>query len=184
VSTDPRPGARVLVCGSRTFTDPAPVEAVLNGLFQQHGILTVIEGGAQGADTLAAEWAAPYASAACIEVLADWAGPCGDACRPGHRRKRRGEDYCPTAGLRRNQQMLDETEPDLCVAFVDKPLADSRGTADMVHRADKAGVPVWVVQTGGLKRPTNPAIAVNVHAQPPRPDVILVPVEPRERWAR
>jgi hypothetical protein len=42
--------------------------------------------------------------------------------------------------------MLDEGKPDVVWAFVDKPLAESRGTADMVRRAKKAGVPVFVTE--------------------------------------
>ena len=41
------------------------------------------------------------------------------------------------AGPIRNQQMLDEGKPDLVVAF-----DGGRGTADMIARAEKAGVRV------------------------------------------
>jgi hypothetical protein len=41
------------------------------------------------------------------------------------------------AGPIRNQRMIDEGKPDLVIAF-----PGGRGTADMVSRAKKAGIPV------------------------------------------
>lgn len=145
---------RVVVCGSRTFTDDAPVVCVLAGLLARTSAkgetLTVIEGAANGADALARTWAERWPrgdqAVAHERYPADWAS-CAPECRPGHRRSGRSTDtYCPLAGHRRNQQMLDEGRPDLVVAFVDKPLAESKGTADMVRRARKAGVPTYVVE--------------------------------------
>tara|TARA_Y100000310_G_scaffold244963_1_gene249880 strand:+ start:4034 stop:4294 length:261 start_codon:yes stop_codon:yes gene_type:complete len=49
--------------------------------------------------------------------------------------------YGRAAGVLRNQQMLDEGKPDLVLAFHDE-LESSKGTADMVRRAKKAGVEV------------------------------------------
>lgn len=46
------------------------------------------------------------------------------------------------AGPIRNQQMLDEGKPDLVIAFLAQ---NSRGTKDMVSRAEKAGVEVKVI---------------------------------------
>ena len=45
--------------------------------------------------------------------------------------------FGPSAGGIRNQQMLDEGKPDLVVAF-----PGGKGTADMVRRAENAGVKV------------------------------------------
>lgn len=47
------------------------------------------------------------------------------------------------AGPIRNEQMLQEGQPDKVLAFHEN-LAQSRGTADMVRRAAKAGVPVEI----------------------------------------
>jgi hypothetical protein len=44
------------------------------------------------------------------------------------------------AGLVRNQQMLDDGKPDLAVAF-----PGGKGTADMVRRARKAGIPIKII---------------------------------------
>ena len=48
-----------------------------------------------------------------------------------------GKPYDVLAGFVRNQRMIDEGKPDLCVAF---PGGD--GTADMVKRARAAGIEV------------------------------------------
>lgn len=110
---------RVLVCGGRDYDDRDKVFATLDTLQRQHGRLTIIEGGASGADALAADWA--YAQPAChlIREPADW--------------KTDGR----AAGPIRNKMMLDLHKPQLVVAF-----PGGRGTADMVRRAVEAGVPV------------------------------------------
>lgn len=109
---------RVLVCGGRDFVDHARVHAVLDHYHASNPFSVVISGAARGADTLAAEWADTRG----ISVLpfpADW---------DGHGRG---------AGPIRNAQMLREGKPDVVIAF-----PGGRGTADMVRRAEKAGVPV------------------------------------------
>ncbi len=76
------------------------------------------------------------------ERPADWDGPCGPECRPGHRRRnRRSTEYCPLAGHRRNQQMVDEHP----VLFVGFSYRRSSGTADCLRRARAAGIPDLVV---------------------------------------
>jgi UDP-N-acetylmuramoylalanine-D-glutamate ligase len=47
-----------------------------------------------------------------------------------------------SAGHIRNQQMLDESKPDIVIAF-----PGGRGTANMIKRAKKAGVEVFQVDT-------------------------------------
>ncbi len=128
---------RVLVCGSRTFQDRAHLEAVLHGLcYVYYGNwvfgeddkeFIVIQGGARGADELADQWADSVRTEV-LEFPADW------------------DRYGKRAGYVRNQQMLDEGQPDLVVAFVDKPLPESRGTAMMVDIARKAGIKTIVVE--------------------------------------
>lgn len=126
---------RIIVCGSRTFTDHNIVTAVLDGLWrqverQEEYWLAVHEGGANGADTLARNWALNQNvdHVFHVEHPADWTKD-GKA-----------------AGPIRNQKMLNEAVPDFVIAFVDKPLDQSRGTADMVRRARKAGVPTYVIE--------------------------------------
>lgn len=140
---------RVLVCGSRDWDDRNIVTAVLTGLYAEETVgylvtdmdgFTVIEGGARGADQLAAEWAhsSPFHSHNVnpdhppfehLQFHADW------------------NAHGKAAGPIRNQQMLDEGKPDLVLAFKDNFDWTLRrgGTEDMVKRAKKAGVPVYVV---------------------------------------
>lgn len=81
---------------------------------------------------------------------ADWEGPCAPDCRPGHRRPRRNSTFCPQAGHRRNQTMIDErpvlfvAAPTPCAlpACRTKQPHDSHGTADCMRRAKAAGIPV------------------------------------------
>lgn len=117
---------RILVCGSRTFTDGQFVWDVLRA-YKLHGVYCVIQGGARGADASAKSWASAN-NVPCHEYPADW--------------KKHGKK----AGVLRNQRMLDECEPDVVLAFVDKPLEESKGTADMVRRATRANVPTYVLQ--------------------------------------
>ena len=51
------------------------------------------------------------------------------------------DKYGKSAGVIRNQQMLDEGKPDTVVYFHDN-IERSKGTKDMVSRAKKAGLPV------------------------------------------
>jgi hypothetical protein len=70
-------------------------------------------------------------------VPADWEGPCdftSGMCWEGHQRIRRGVSYCPSAGPRRNQAMLD-AGAGLVVSLSDVDISTTRGTLDMVTRA-------------------------------------------------
>lgn len=118
---------RVLCCGDRNWTDAGLIEdAVALVARQAPGTgLVIIHGGARGADDLAGTLAAAY-GLECLIFPADWA------------------KYGRAAGVIRNQQMLDEGKPDIVLAFHDD-LTRSRGTADMVRRARKAGIDVRVV---------------------------------------
>lgn len=111
---------RVLVCGGRCFDDRDAVRRALEALRPT----LVITGGADGADLLADE-AAARAGIARVVFPANWVGE-GRA-----------------AGGARNQRMLDEGRPDLVVAF-----PGTSGTADMIRRARKAGVPVIDIGRG------------------------------------
>lgn len=52
------------------------------------------------------------------------------------------EKYGKAAGPIRNKQMLDEGKPDMVIAFL---APDSRGTKNMIEQAEKADIPVKVV---------------------------------------
>lgn len=112
---------RVLVCGGRDYAERGQVFVTLNGIATANGELHIIQGGAEGADGFAREWAqAEYATL--TSYFANW---------QAHGRK---------AGPIRNQTMIDEGKPHLVVAF-----PGGRGTADMVRRAEASGIPVLKV---------------------------------------
>lgn len=110
---------RVLVCGGRDFSNKHQLYTELDRIHAETPISCIIEGGAAGADYLAARWSVRANLNDHARYPADWTM---------HGR---------AAGPIRNQRMLDEGKPDLVVAF-----PGGRGTADMVRRAEKAGVPV------------------------------------------
>lgn len=115
---------KVLVCGSRNFNDMGLLTRVLDNIRRDTSIEEILEGEARGADSLARE----YGQLQQIPVRkfpADW-GKHGKA-----------------AGTIRNTQMLVEGKPDLVVAFLAK---DSKGTKNMIEQAQKANVPVRIVE--------------------------------------
>jgi hypothetical protein len=135
---------RVLVCGSREWTDIEMVHTVLDGLvgrcIDAREPMTVIGGGARGADAAAHCWHGPC-EVGLLTFPADW------------------DRHGKAAGHIRNQRMLDEGKPDVVLAFKDGFLADwteddgsvherRGGTEDMVRRVKAAGIPVYVVSHG------------------------------------
>jgi hypothetical protein len=112
------PNTVLLVCGGRDYSDKHTLWVTLNGCVHDRGVIRVIAGGAKGADTLAEEWA-KIQEIECVVYHADWA------------------KHGRAAGPIRNQQMLDDSKPNLVVAF-----PGGRGTADMVRRARAAGIEV------------------------------------------
>jgi hypothetical protein len=112
---------RVLVCGGRDFSDCGAVFDVLDELARTESVDCLIEGDARGADRIAGAWAKRRR----VDLRlfpANWT------------------KYGNRAGPIRNQQMLDEGQPDLVIAF-----PGGRGTDDMVRRATAAGVNVQVI---------------------------------------
>lgn len=110
---------RILVCGGRDYQNVSAVRHALTALHAKRGITLIIEGGALGPDRLAREWA--IASGIPHQTFdADW--------------KAHGK----AAGPLRNGRMIAEGKPDGVVAF-----PGGRGTADMIGKAQAAGVKVW-----------------------------------------
>ena len=124
----------VLVCGGRNFGKVPlmftkmdeelaaeqrlkPV-AVLDRLKDSLPVTRIVQGGATGADTLAAEWARRN-KISVRTYVADW------------------DVWGKAAGFKRNERMLEEGKPDLVVAF-----KGGKGTKHMVELAKRAGVRV------------------------------------------
>ncbi len=119
---------RVLVCGGRDYKDKDLLFNTLNDIHVKEitkaaGIVTIIHGGAKGADKLSGEWAKSL-GVSIEEYQADW------------------EQHGRAAGIVRNKQMLDEGKPDIIIAF-----PGGKGTANMVNQATKAEVKVIVIPT-------------------------------------
>lgn len=108
----------MLVCGGRHYHDEARVYATLDRLAPK----VIIEGGATGADLLAQAWAIDH-EIHCETYFAEW------------------KKFGRAAGAIRNQRMLTEGRPDMIVAF-----PGGKGTADMVRRAQTAGIKVEIVE--------------------------------------
>jgi len=152
--------AGVLVTGSRTFSDVLAIHAALDEAWYdaiQDGWsgIEVIEGQASGADAIAAAWARQHHEHGVGHqpMPADWAA-CAADCPDGHRREAHGTTYCPTAGHRRNQQMVN-AGPLLTLAFLapctsprcTKPRPhDSHGATNCAQLARAAGIPVTEVK--------------------------------------
>lgn len=138
---------RVLVCGGRNFAnwqkfvwprvptqgwdlelyrqkeaEAAFVNRVLDDILDWVGSVFVIDGAAPGADSQGYTWRL-YAQQAGQRFPADW------------------DKHGKSAGSIRNQLMLFEGKPDIVVAF-----PGGVGTADMVRKAKRAGVPVLEVE--------------------------------------
>lgn len=111
---------RVLICGSRSWTDQDAINYAIFGLPLDS---IIIHGAAAGADTLADQAAAMWGLTR-YPYPADWA------------------KYGRRAGPIRNQQMLDEGCPDLVIAF--RRRGPSPGTDDMIKRARAEGIPVEI----------------------------------------
>jgi hypothetical protein len=114
----------VIVCGGRDYDDRKKLFYVLDDLAVQtieRESLTIVEGGARGADALAASWTRRWKTVKHEQYPADWA------------------KYGKAAGAIRNQQMLD-TGIDLVIAF-----PGGSGTAHMVRIARDAAVDVWEI---------------------------------------
>lgn len=89
-------------------------------------ITKMIHGGARGADEGAADWGKSEPGVTVVAYPADW--------------KKHGK----AAGPIRNQRMIDEGKPDVVIAF-----PGGRGTADMIRRAEAAGIPVVMAEDLG-----------------------------------
>lgn len=123
---------RLIVAGSRDWEDPDAVRTALGTWTAGHAEVTVVHGFARGADQMARDWALGH----------------------GHEQEPHPPDYerhgQREAPLMRNQEMAD-AGGDLLLAFL-RPCRDPRcrraamhathGTADMIRRARKAGIPV------------------------------------------
>lgn len=107
----------VLVCGGRNYRNALRVMWELTELHQANPIDLIIQGGARGADFLAAHWAETN-EIPCLRVPAKWSV------------------FANQAGRLRNRAMLDY-KPDLVLAF-----PGGAGTRNMIETARDHGIEV------------------------------------------
>lgn len=110
---------RILVFGGREYAKATFVYGALDLLYERFGMFIIIEGGAEGADSLAKAWAKlhgrPYA-----EVPADW------------------DFHKKAAGAIRNSWMA-LLQPTRAVGF-----PGGTGTADMYSKLERLHIPIWL----------------------------------------
>ena len=146
---------RILICGGRDYGRIIPgrvaefprrlaekkrVSEVLGKLMIEFGAFQMIHGGAQGADSLAHEWAKNsrgLPKPIVFEALWDDVDRPGAVVKVRKSGPRKGTKFDAAAGPRRNQRMIEEGKPELVVAF-----PGGEGTEDMISRAEKAGIEV------------------------------------------
>lgn len=136
----------VIVCGGRKYANYELVKRVLDDLYAQ-GMTVLVSGGCTGADRLARRWAeeqgyakGPPARPRVWELLPSASYP--ETGKFGQHRcyiefPALWGTYGRSAGPIRNREMLEETRPDLVVAF-----PGHRGTADMKEQAKRRNVKV------------------------------------------
>ena len=114
---------RVLICGSRLWTDYDFIYTYLAGC-SLCKVDTVIHGACRGADLLGAR--AAIALGATVQAYpANWT------------------KYGRSAGPIRNAKMVDEGRPDIVLAFHEN-ISKSRGTQHMIGIAKRHGIPVYL----------------------------------------
>ena len=123
---------KILICGDRKWLGYNTIRKWLLGKqFATSTPLEVVQGEAKGADRLAARAARSLGMTV-------------------HSHPALWSKYGRAAGPIRNQEMLDShSDIELVMAFHSN-IEESKGTADMVRRAKKAGIITQVMASGGL----------------------------------
>lgn len=107
---------KILVCGGRDYNNYSFIKYVLDNINKKlipHTITCIVHGGARGADSLAGKWAKEN-NIYCQVYEAEW------------------DKYGKSAGIKRNEKMLKNSDPNLVVAF-----SGGRGTNHMVEHSLK-----------------------------------------------
>lgn len=125
---------RIMVTGSRRWTDKHAIYLALLPFLADNTQLTLIHGGAVGADALAGEVFRAESRGFDGEYTVEVFKPL----------YRKGDDaWNRQAPLRRNDEML-ATKPDVVLAFLlGQP--EHGGTRYTITRAQGLGIPVWIV---------------------------------------
>lgn len=141
---------RLLVCGSRDWSDRDLLESVLDIEWREAGYdgLTIVEGEASGADRLAREWA-DRNDVAVDPFPADWSVK-PDTPPSAIRHRRDGTPYDVRAGHQRNAAMLASGVDGVFAFSTSYPATP--GTAGMCRLAFNAGLVVVFFTPDGRER--------------------------------
>jgi hypothetical protein len=121
---------RVIVTGSRRWSDKAAVWDALNAVYQEHGSFLLVHGDCStGADAMAHQWV--EAASRLVQVQEQRFPAAWEA---------RGK----AAGPERNRRMV-EAGADLVLAF---PLPEGSGTQHTIKLAREAGIEIRVIEHG------------------------------------
>lgn len=122
---------RIVVTGGRNYSNVKFVHSILDKFKNKYDFI-LIHGDASGLDTIAKEY--------CIEnhieqipYPANW----NDLSEPCKIKYTNGKPYNALAGFRRNELMITDGKPNLCLAF-----DGGKGTNDMINRCFKHKIPV------------------------------------------
>lgn len=131
----------VLVTGGRKYLNFWLIWRTLDDLHNVHKFVKLVHGRGGNTDMSADAWAKQHGV-----PVKDYPAAWNDVLHPEAvvRKRRDGSEYNVVAGFWRNQQMIDEEDVGLVVAF-----PGGKGTADMVARARRAGIPVIEVSEDG-----------------------------------
>ncbi|MFB7707948.1 hypothetical protein [Streptomyces sp. NPDC056105] len=150
----------ILLAGGRELTEPGVVTGTLADITLNiaEGPIIVRHGacpGGRSADQAASDWikyCGEWLGVTEDPMPADW-DTCAPNCPtgPGHRRRKKPgdtahpgqlDDYCPSAGPRRNADMVNkQPRPEYMVAFPE-PGQPNYGTQGCARLAEAAGIPV------------------------------------------
>lgn len=123
---------RILATASRSYREFSTMRSTLTTVHERHPDALLMHGDAEDGDR---------------DAAGIWR--CAPDCRPGHRRRRRNGDwFCPTAGLRRNVTMVETAEGlVLVLAFCD-PTSKTKGAFHCANLAVAAGIPTLIYREG------------------------------------
>ena len=140
---------RVLICGSRDWTDYEAIERLVKS-FEEGTV--IIQGECKGADLMAKKAGRKHG----FKVLS----------YPARWKKHRNHaesKYGNPAGRIRNTEMLSHGKPDVVYAF---PLPQSTGTVDLIRKARKRRIPVIIFEGAGSSGVAEPEILEEVPSNP------------------
>lgn len=132
---------KVIIAGSRDFNQYEQLAHFIDYNLSHDGIndITILSGKASGADKLGEKYALEKGYEV-QEYPADWKNLNVKNCKV--RKNAWGQEYNSLAGFNRNEEMAKNA--DILFAFFSDISKKSLGTMDMINRAEKHGLKIYV----------------------------------------